>query len=255
MDLDRLLVNLKNLETQKANLQLQYQQLLEVLKYQMMMPLGQSIVLTDTLKIDAPEIPENAMLNPDLDTKNEMLLLNLKGGLQEIDRARIKASYGPTIFALGEYGFNAWGNSFGELFGRDYWYSNANLGLKMELPIFDGFKKRAQLSRLSVEKKQWEQDLAFTRLSLELQFNNARQKLLGHYNNLTPLKENKDLSEEIYTITQKRFTEGEAPIYELLAAETAMREAQSNYLSALLELKLSELEVNHAQGNLLKALQ
>jgi len=88
-----------------------------------------------------------------------------------------------------------------------------------------------------------------------LQHKNALQKLQLHYNNLQAIKGNKSIAEEVYRVSQKRFTEGIAPITEVLSAETAMREVQGNFLTTLLQLKLAELEIMQAKGSLLDLLK
>ena len=52
-------------------------------------------------------------------------------------------------------------------------------------------------------------------------------------------------------VSEKRFSEGVANITELLSAETAMREAQTNYLTTLLRLNLAELELLNARGEIM----
>ena len=90
-----------------------------------------------------------------------------------------------------------------------------------------------------------------TELNLNLQYRQAQQQLQLNYNNLQSLAENRRVAEEVYRISEKRFSEGVANITELLSSATAMREAQTNYLTTLLRLKLAELELLNARGEIL----
>ena len=58
------------------------------------------------------------------------------------------------------------------------------------------------------------------------------------------------LAEEIYVSTQEQYNGGIVSLSELMNAETALKEAQNNYLRALVQVKLAELELLKASGNI-----
>ncbi len=255
IDVDRLKVAQTNLEAQLNNLGLQYGQLLEVLKYKMAMPLDTPIALQDTIPEGGPAFSELEAEGFDLSQKTEINLLNLKGDLLQVEERRLQAGYYPKIFVEGQLGFNLLGDNISEIGSRDYWYSAALLGVKLEMPIFDGFQRRAQIEQARIAQQQQQEGLRFASQSLQLQYNSSLQKLRAHFNNLQSLEENQEVAEEIFTVMQKRYTEGIEPVTGLLNAETAMREAQANYLTTLLEYELAKLDLLHARGELLAYFQ
>jgi outer membrane protein TolC len=89
----------------------------------------------------------------------------------------------------------------------------------------------------------------------ESQFENAKKSLELNLNNLQPLKKARSLAEEIYAQSQQRFQQGLAPLTETLNAETSLREAKNNVLSALFQVRMAELDLLHANGQLMKFLQ
>lgn len=250
-DVDRLGVTKTNLETQIENLQLQYGQLLDVMKNLMSMPLEQEVVLADTIVDQRYELPSTAALKPDFSNKTEMRLLGLQDRLNQINVEQLRAGYYPSIDLLGGYGIQAQGDNFDQLFNSDFWFSFSYVGLKVKVPIFDGFARKSRISQAEVQIEQWRQGKMATELNLNLQYRQAQQQLQLNYNNLQSLAENRRVAEEVYRISEKRFSEGVANITELLSAETAMREAQANYLTTLLRLKLAELELLNARGEIL----
>ena len=251
IDVDRLYVSKVNLETQISNFDLKYEQLLTVLKHRMSMPLDKAIVLTDTLTEKNYSLPASLTTKPNFSNKTELQLLEVQKQLNEINVTQIEAGFFPAFTLIGAYGLQGQGDTFGEIFDTDNWFSNGLLGVKIGIPIYDGGRRKAQVEQAKVQQLQWKEDKNFTILSLELQYKNAVQQLQLHYNQLQSLKGNQSVAENIYRVAQKRFREGVAPITEVLSAETAMREAQSNYLTTLLQLKLAELELLKAQGSLL----
>ena len=250
-DVDRLGVTKTNLETQIENLQLQYGQLLDVMKNLMSMPLEQEVVLADTIVDQRYELPSTAALKPDFSNKTEMRLLGLQDRLNQINVEQLRAGYYPSIDLLGGYGIQAQGDNFDQLFNSDFWFSFSYVGLKVKVPIFDGFARKSRISQAEVQIEQWRQGKMATELNLNLQYRQAQQQLQLNYNNLQSLAENRRVAEEVYRISEKRFSEGVANITELLSSETAMREAQTNYLTTLLRLKLAELELLNARGEIL----
>lgn len=255
IDVARLSVAKMNIETKLKNISLQYDQLLQVLKYHMAMPLDEKIVLSDTISGQNYQLSEISALKPDFSQKTELSLLNIQGDLYQINVKRLKAGAYPSIFLLGEYNISGWGDNFSQLGSGDYWYKESLLGLRLHMPLFDGYRRKAQLSQAQAQIELWKEDRRFTELSLQLQHNSSMQKLKLNVNNLQSLRENRQLAEEVYRISRERFSEGVAPIMELLSAETAMREAQTNYLSALLEVQMAELELKNARGELLNMIE
>jgi len=251
IDVDRLGVTKINLETQIENLQLQYEQLLDIMKNLMSMSLEQDIVLTDTIIDKEYQLPTAIIIKPDFSNKTEMHLLALQDRLNQINVEQFKAGYYPSVHLMGGYGQQAQGDDLDQVFKSDFWFGSAYLGLKVRVPIFDGFAKKSRISQAEVQMQQWKQDKTTTELALNLQYRQARQQLQLNFNNLQSLAQNSAVAEEVYRLSQKRFSEGVANITELLSAETVMRETQTNYLTTLLRIKLSELELLNAKGEIL----
>ena len=97
--------------------------------------------------------------------------------------------------------------------------------------------------------EQWRQDKLATELDLNLQHRQAQQQLQLNYNNLQSLAENRR-PRRCTRISEKRFRKG-CQHYGVALAETAMREAQTNYLTTLLRLNLAELELLNARGEIM----
>lgn len=247
IDVDQLQVSRINLENQIANLDLQVEQLKQALKFNMAMPLDQPIVLTDTLDESAYAIPDMQALAPDFSQKKDLAILEVQANLNKLNIENYKSGYWPTVNAFANYNYQAQGNTFNDL----AWFDYGSIGLTVNVPIFDGFRKKAQIQQATIDQAKLAESTRLTKQSLALAYNQAMQQLQTNINNLRALSENRRVAEEVYRVSQSRFTEGIAPITEVLTSETAMREAQTNYLTALLQVKLAEIEVQNSKGTLL----
>jgi outer membrane protein len=255
LDVDQLRVNRSTLETQLRNLELQYQQTLRGLKYAMAMPLDAPIVLTDTLQND--DLPAAALqeaLSPGFSNKVDLAIIDEQKELLMLQYEKTRAEYIPSARFFAGYNVQGQGNSFRELGDNKQWFDFAMMGINIKVPIFDGLRKNYRTQQDIIEVLQNEKDRAIAINGLEYQYSNALLQLESNYNSLLSQKENRRMAEEVYTVTQKRFREGLASITEVLSAETAMREVQTNYLAALLQYKWASLDLEYANGRLLQLL-
>jgi outer membrane protein len=251
IDVDRLRVAKTNLQSKLTNLDLQYQQLLDVLKYEMAMPFESVIQLPENLPAVDVSLPTDTTF--DGSQKAEIALLQKQRDLLGLQQQRLKAGYYPSIYVQGQLGVTLLGDNLSEIGNREHWYSMALLGVQLEMPIFDGHRRRAQIEQNRVTQAQQMEDLRFATQALELQHNRSIQQLRVLYNELEALDDNQKVAADIFAVMQKRYAEGVGPIMDLLDAETAMREAQTNYLTALLDFKLAALDLLYAKGTLLDA--
>ena len=88
-----------------------------------------------------------------------------------------------------------------------------------------------------------------------MDYRNARNQLTLSERQVDNQKQNTQLAEQLYEATSLSYKEGVAPLTELLDAETSLQQAQSNYLSALLQLKVSELDLLKTSGQLATLLE
>jgi len=251
IDVDQLRINRINLQNQLKNVDLQVEQLKQTLKFLMAMPLDAPIALTDTIDEQAYAVPDVQMFSPDFSQKTDLAVLDAQADLNQLNEEQFKAGYWPTLNAFANYNYQGQGNSFSEL----QWFDFGAIGLNLSIPIFDGFRKKAQIQQARIEQAQLAETRRMTQQSLRLDYNQGLQQLQTNINNLQALAENRRVAEEVYRVAQQRFTEGIAPITEVLSAETAMREAQTNYLTTLLQVKLAEIDILNAKGTLLNAIQ
>jgi outer membrane protein len=246
IDVDQLRVNRVNLENQSRNLDLQVELLEQSLKFHMAMPLDTPIALTDTIEESTYALPDIQALQPDFSQKKELAILDAQWELSELNVEQYRANYWPSLSAFANLNYQGAGNRYSDL----QWFRFGAVGLNLRVPIFDGFQKKAQIQQARIEQLQLEQARRLANQGLSLAYKQAYQQLLTNLNNLRVLEQNRAMAEEVYRVAQSRFTEGVASIIEVLAAETAMREAQTNYLSALLQVKLAEVELLNAKGTL-----
>ena len=255
MEADQLGLTALNLENQLNNLEIQIQQQINLFKLSLQMPLTTEIELTDTLNEDSYNLPELIALQPNYNNRIGLTLIEQNQVLNKINLNRYKASYWPTANLFANLAAQAQPKNFSDFLGSNSWASFSSVGLRLRIPIYDGGLRKTQVESVEIDLKKGEEDKRQLLSVYETQFENAKKSLELNLNNLKPLKKAKSLAEEIYVLSQQRFQEGLAPLTETLNAETSLREAKNNVLSALFQVRMAELDLLHANGQLMKFLQ
>jgi outer membrane protein TolC len=187
--------------------------------------------------------------------RTEFQLLNKQKELYNLELKNIKGGYLPTLAAFASYNTMAMRSEFNFFQSGRPWFQTSVVGLKLNIPIFDGLEKRAKGQQSKLRHAKLENDSKMLKQSITMDITNANAKLINSRRALAAQKENRLLAEEVYTQTQLQYKEGLASMTDLLNAETSMRDAQNNYIRALIESLIADLELQKADGTLLKFTQ
>jgi len=254
IDVDQLKVNRTNLLSEQRNLATAINQQMNLLKFYMGMRPNAELQL-------APYELEEAgypLVNDLILTENtDLRVLDKQLDLSTYELDNIKAGYYPSLNAFANYGWQGQGE---RLWGNDETPGIAGtptgvVGLRLSVPIFDGFGRKNNIAKVKIQQEQ----LAFTRLnltnSIEMRFDNANETLTQNKIILDAQKENMKLAESLFVTAQLSYQEGFAPLTELLNAETSLKEAQTQYLQSLLNVKIAELDHLQSSGQLSKLIR
>ncbi len=255
MEADQLRLAALNLENQLNNLEIQIQQQINMFKLSLQMPLVTEIELTDTLSESSYILPELVALQPNYNHRIGLSLIEQNQVLNKINLNRYKASYWPTANLFANLAAQAQPRNFSDFLSSNSWASFSSVGIRLRVPIYDGGLRKTQVESVQIDLKKGDEDKRQMLSLYEAQFENAKKSLELNLNNLQPLKKARSLAEEIYAQSQQRFQQGLAPLTETLNAETSLREAKNNVLSALFQVRMAELDLLHANGQLMKFLQ
>lgn len=246
-DLDRLLVNETNIKTDLQNLDINYRQQLVVLKYYMGAPLDSALVPETDVRA---QIPAGTGLAGQTGNNIDLRILQSQKTLYGLSLQQINAGYAPSLSMSFRYAYQAQQNSL-DIFNQNAnWFPNAYLSFNLNVPIFDGLSKRARAQQVKIQLNQTDLDRQYLEQSISMQNIIAQNTMQINRSAVRTQEENVKLAEEVYATTQTQYKGGIIPLSDLLNAETALREAQTNYLKALIQVKLAELDLLKTTGNL-----
>ncbi|MES2556574.1 MAG: TolC family protein [Bacteroidota bacterium] len=244
IDLDRLTVNRTNLQTDFDNSNQAYQQQLMMLKYYM----GMSLDTPLELPLIDSEANVVKLTDPEALNQTDLSLLQAQQDLYSMQLKQIKAGYIPTLSLAFHSGIQIQQNDL-RIFGKDAdWFPNSYVSLNLSVPIFDGLARNSRVKQMTFQLKESELSEQYLLQGLTMQRTNALSKLQINQTALEKQQRNIELSRKIYEVTQAQYTGGVVTLTELVNAETALKESQTNYLQALVQVKLAELELIKTTG-------
>ena len=250
IDLDRMNVNLTNLETSKQQLINAVQLQQNALKFYMGMPIETPIRL-----VREDFEPREILADRTLDTAQltEIRLLNKRKELLTYNKKAEEAAYYPSLSLTANYGFIGTGSKFPIFTTKEqgtYWSDFSAIGLNLNIPVFSGFRIKSRVQQAQIELDKLDEDIRDANLSLNLQYQNARTQIENDLIAIENQQQNVQLAENVLNDTRSNYQYGLASLTDLLDAETALINARNNYSDSVLQLKLAEVQLWKANGTI-----
>ncbi|MGC4035169.1 MAG: TolC family protein, partial [Chitinophagaceae bacterium] len=232
LDLDKVGVQLANLQTEKTNALNQVNNGYLGLKVLIGMPVRDSLILTDTLNDEQVKEGMLETNNFDYSQRKEYQYSDLGIRLAEYNVSRYKLAKLPTLNLNGYYNKNAQRNNF-NFFGKGDWFNISAISLNLNVPIFSGFSRNARIeeARLALQKSHNEQESLKINIDNEIQ--TAKNNFSSAISSLDYQKRNMTLGESVYQQTKKKFEAGTGSQTEINQSQTDMKTAQTNYINSL----------------------
>lgn len=253
LDVARLQLTLENLLAEEENLSQLIALSKDVLKFQMNYPLEEDIILLDDLHVmlDAIQVAPNQYLTEETleyDKRPEIQVLEKSMELDEFDIKRLglrwpvlkgniniqESLQRDKLFDGNEAGFIAGGY----------------VGLSLNYAILDGKERSSMQQRSKIRKEKKFFDLQDFKRGMYLEASNAQNSLISRKKSLENRKNILELTEEIYRKTNVKFKEGVGSSVEVSQAESALYEAQANYIRAMYDVILAKTDLDVALGNI-----
>ncbi len=251
IDKDRLELAYNNLNTEKEKVERLIGLSETLLKFQMGYPLQEPITLSDELKAEQfqdLELGTNIKVN--YASRPEFSLLESQKRINELDLKRYRMAYLPTLVGFGSFNYQAQRTKFNFTDKHENWYPIAVIGATLNIPIFSGGQKyyRAEQAKLSLQKTVNTMD--YMKTVIEFETSAASITYKNAYASMLTQQKNKELAKSIYETSKKKYDAGVGSSLELITAETALKEAETNYLSAVYDLIIAKTDLDKAQGNI-----
>jgi len=242
-DVNKVQLQAEQLATQKENVNNKYISILNALKLNMGIALETKISVesaisfqttleyTSKTTLDIQLIQtQNRFLNAELSTLNKSRFL---------PSLNLIASYGTTGF-----GYDKTPNDFLKFYPISF------AGVQLSYPLFNGAVtlRKINQKKLEINNNELQVQLMNDKNKMEIE-NSTRQKNVAQQTVLNTEKQIA-LAQTIYDQTIIQQKQGTASLTDVLLADNALREAQQNYLSAIIDYLKADLELKKVTGSI-----
>jgi len=203
--------------------------------------------LSDSLEISR-DIPSDLNTDFQIIASVDARILQVQNRLLANELEQLKQSEKPTVAAVANYGLSGFGyfqkpNSFFKFFPMGFVGAQATYPLWNRPTRFKIAQKEAEImgNRLQSEQVQAQN---------EVQTANATIQKATALANIPFVQRQIDLAASVYRQTLLQQQQGTASIADVLLADNILREAQTSYLSTLIEFLKADLELKKASGSI-----
>ena len=249
LDIDKISVQLANVQTEKAKAQNQINNGYLGLKLLMGMPIRDSLLLTDTISYEQvlEGLPQVGDFNYSNRKEYQYAELGIK--LNQYNIKRYKLSRIPTVSLNAYYNENAQRPKF-NFFSGGEWFPVSAVTLRVNVPIFKGFSTKAKIEKATLELQKSINQRETLKLSIDNDIEVANNNFRTAIATLDFQKKNMNLAEEVYQQTKKKYEAGLGSQTEINTAQTDLKSAQTNYINALYDAIIAKIDFLKATGKL-----
>ena len=254
IDVNRVQVQFNNIKVEFENFDRTLELAKALLKFQMGMPQSESLTLTTYLEdiqfdLTSPE-PDNEFNYKD---RIEYSQLETNKELVELDAKNTRVQYLPRIDLYGRLGATSGAQTTSDLFNfQDNWFELGVVGVRMSVPIFDGFRKSNIIQQKKIQIRQIENSFEQLKNGIDIEVTQSSINYDKAVDNMVAQKENMDLAQEVYDVAKIKYQEGVGSSIEVTNADADYKQAQTNYYDALYSALIAKVELDKAHGKLKK---
>jgi outer membrane protein TolC len=264
IDVDRIQVQLNNLVTERDKFYAQQELSLYLLKFQMNYSMDQPIEIVGdltTLQVDENVLNQYSA-EWDYTIRPDYKVLEANRKMQALDLRNKYAAGMPTLNGFVNLGYSTQSNSVGGLFktetnsnaefapgfGPDKWYSYSQFGVNLNIPLFSGLQRNYQVQQSRLALQKIENNMVQLKQTADLE---AKQSAIVYMNAVRSLKsqqQNQGLAERVARVTKIKYEQGVGSNIEVVDAENSLKQAQTNYYSALYDALVAKVDLDKAYG-------
>lgn len=250
-DVDVIQISVTGLKNSLQNVQKQTEVAYKLLKFQMGLDLEKNIEITEKLEdiLRRIDIQEAISAKFDLSQNIDYKLLNTQEKLAEMAHKNARTKYWPSISAFYTYQQAAQRDRFNFLnFNKD-WFRSQMFGINIYIPIFKSGGQKARVAQAAIVLKQARNLRLQASQGILLEDAQARNALSAAYESFLNIKDNMDLSKNVYDATLTKYREGISSSTDLTQANDRYLLSQSNYIQAISTLLSAKNKLDRIRNN------
>jgi outer membrane protein TolC len=253
IEVTRLEVTANNLKAEKMKVERLIELSKELLKLQMGMPVQEELEVAGSIRdYQLEQIPDSEV-KAEYQNRAEYQILETAITLNKLNLKNKQIGAYPSLVAIGQMGYATGARYFsniGDFSNR--WLGYGTVGLQLSVPLFNGMQRKYQVQQARLEILKLEQDKQNLQKAIDFQTRQAQITLKNALTTLEAQKRNMELAKEVLRVSQIKYKQGVGSSVEIINAETAYKEAETNYFAALYDALIAKVDLDKAIGKLCK---
>jgi outer membrane protein TolC len=200
------------------------------------------------LAFESDELVEKTLLiNSESKNYFALNLIGLQKKMNAEEKKGIKMGYLPNLAFYAAYNYNI------NIKPEDNFrkgIDGAFIGLRMDWNLFDGLDKFHKYKVNAFNREKIENQYNLVQQQLEMNAENNRNQIEVKGKSLQLTKEQLVLAEKVYKNANLKFQQGLISSNDLILADNGLQQAQTNVVSAYIQLRQAELEYLKSIGNI-----
>lgn len=220
------------------------------LKRLLNIPMSAGIVLSTSLTVPADQVdslPDAMAMEAELNRRASLQAVERQVAIRRQQVNIAKGAFLPSLSLDFRYGGQLFPQKMFNFSGTDLRRDVAAV-VTMQVPIFSGFKRRADYQQAQVELRQSELQLAQFREGIQLEYERARGERARSLSSIAARQRTVDQATRVYDLTVLRYEKGLATQLEASDARLALLQSRTNLAQALTDFYIADAEVNKALG-------
>jgi len=244
-DVDQIRITVNQLDNSKKalerNLELNY----NMLRFQLGLETSTQLTLTDDLESLFMETqPESALMAPFVIENN--VTYQLMKSQEEINENMLSLeqwNFAPTL--NGFYNYNA------KILTTGFDMNPNHLaGLSLYVPIFSSGMRKARVDQAKIDYNIAQINRSILEDQLNLQEKQIKYNLQSSLENLFTQRENVEVAQRVFDSYSRKFEQGMATSLDLTQANGNYLDAESNYITAVMDVLNAKLQLDKLMNNL-----
>lgn len=244
IDLDQLSVQVNSLENAVRSSERQFELAKNMLRLQLGVTADTKLELTDSLESLLNEAEFEATLLKDFDPEENIdyQLMQHQVMLSEKMVDMKKANYLPTLSAFYSYTY--------KILKPDFDMAPPHVvGLQMNIPIFSGGDRNAQVKQAEIDLKTMQNNRALLTDQLKMQEKQLRFNYANTLETYFNQKKNVEVSRRVYDNLKQKYSQGIISGLDLQTADNNYLRAETEYISAIMQVLSARVQLERLYGS------
>jgi outer membrane protein TolC len=247
-DVDQMASNVTMMENSFSNLQNTIEMNYNLLRFQLGVKSDTRIILSETIDDLVKDINVEALLAQNFNpaTNIQYDLVDKQAKLSALDLKAQKAMALPSLSGVYSTSTSGMAMKMSDL----KWYPSSYLGLNLSVPIFASGQRYSNIQKAKINLEKARNTKEMVSDQLQMQDQQLRYNLENANIQYKSQKANVDVSKRVYSSMENKYKQGVASSLELTESNSFYLQAESNYISSLMNLLQTKLALDKLLNNM-----